>query len=155
MALGIVEQQFWDNFIAAADDVAPDLRDPRYADEAGRRQHGDALLERLRIVLRALPAAEWLARFNQHDVPAQLVLTLAEASRTPQIVERAMVVERDGERHLPFPVRANGVRGGWLHRLAPEAGQDSNAVLSEIGFTAGEIARLRASRILGRRTDAG
>ena len=38
--------------------------------------------------------------------------------------------------------------GGKLDTLAPEAGADSDAVLAEIGYSAAEIAALRADAIV-------
>ena len=149
IALGIVEQHFWEGFVAAASDLAPDLRDARYADEPKRRSHGDALAQRLREVMRQRPAADWLASFEAHDVPAQLALSPAQASRSAQISSREMVMERNGERHLPFPVRADGRRGAVFNATAPELGADTDAVLAEVGFTHSELGRLRASGVFG------
>lgn len=149
IALGIVEQHFWEGFVAAASDLAPDLRDTRYADEPKRRSHGDALARRLREVMRQRQAADWLARFEAHDVPAQLALSPAKASRSAQMSAREMVMERNGERHVPFPVRADGRRGAGLHATAPGPGADTDAILAEVGFTQSELARLRAAGVFG------
>lgn len=149
MALGIVEQHFWEGFVEAISDLAPDLRDPRFADEPSRRRHGDALAARLREVMRQRTAADWLARFETRDVPAQLVVSPAKASRSAQVEAREMVMERDGERHVPFPVRANGRRGAVLHATAPDLGADTDAVLGELGFTRSELERFRADGVFG------
>ena len=143
IALGIVEEQFWKNFVGAARDVAPDLAEDRFATEAQRRAHGDELSERMRDVMRLRDSADWLERFVRFDVPAQLSLTPAEASRTEQIRGRGMVMALDGERHIPFPVLVDGQRGGALHWTAPEAGEHSTAVLREIGFGSAEIAEMK------------
>jgi crotonobetainyl-CoA:carnitine CoA-transferase CaiB-like acyl-CoA transferase len=149
VALGIVEEKFWENFVAAASDLAPDLDDPRHAGEPLRRQNGDALAARMREVLRMRTAADWLARFHRHDVPAQRVVTPAEAAASPQAVAREMILERDGERHIPFPVWANGRRGAALDRTAPKAGADTGGILAELAFTPDEVAALQAARVLG------
>ena len=146
IALGIVEPQFWENFLSAAGDLAPDLRAAEYRTEPERRRHGNALAARLRDVMRERPAAEWMARFAAADVPAQRVLTPAEASRSPQIAAREMVLAADGERHIPFPVHVDGRRGAALRRVAPELGADTAAILAEIGVGAAEADELlRAS----------
>ncbi len=147
IALGIVEEHFWKGFVDAARDIAPDLGETRYASEAARRSHGDALSARLRQVMRMRDAAEWLARFGEHDVPAQLCLTPAQASRSAQIAGREMVMAMDEERHIPFPVRVDGERGAGLRNTAPAAGEHSVAVLEEIGFSTAEIAALAASAV--------
>jgi crotonobetainyl-CoA:carnitine CoA-transferase CaiB-like acyl-CoA transferase len=149
IALGIVEEHFWQGLVAAARDIAPDLADERYADEPGRRRYGDALSARLRQVMRMRAAADWLARFETHDVPAQLCLTPAEASRSAQIAGREMVMAMNGERHIPFPLRVDGERGAGLRHTAPTTGEHTDAVLGEIGFDTAEIAQLRATGLCG------
>ena len=148
IALGIVEPRFWDNFVAAAGDLAPDLADPRFATEPARRREGDALARRLREVMRRRDADDWMRRFAAADVPAQRVLTPHEASRSAQVAAREMVQARDGERHIPFPVRVDGRRGAALHRVAPPPGADSADILQEIGFGADEIAALLRAAVV-------
>ncbi len=149
IALGIVEEHFWTNFVAAAGDLAPDLADPRYATEPQRRAVGDELSERLHEVMRRLDTATWMARFARHDVPAQPMLTPYAASRTPQVQAREMVMEHGGERHIPFPVWADGARGAALHHTAPEAGAHTDEVLTALGFGPDEAAAFRQSGALG------
>jgi crotonobetainyl-CoA:carnitine CoA-transferase CaiB-like acyl-CoA transferase len=149
IALGIVEEHFWRNFVAAARDLAPDLDEERYASEPERRRLGDALAARMRETLGQRTTEDWLERFRRHDVPAQRVLTPAEASRSAQATVREMVLERDGERHIPFPVRADGKRGARLRNVAPAAGADTAAVLAELGFAPAERAALARSGALG------
>jgi crotonobetainyl-CoA:carnitine CoA-transferase CaiB-like acyl-CoA transferase len=149
IALGIVEEHFWRNFVAAARDLAPDLDEERYASEPARRRLGDALAARMRETLGQRTTEDWLERFRRHDVPAQRVLTPAEASRSAQARMREMVLERDGERHIPFPVRADGERGARLRNVASAAGADTAAVLAELGFAPAERAMLARSGALG------
>ncbi len=144
VALGIVEEQFWRNFVTAARDMAPDLGAVRFATEEDRRRHGDALSARLREVMRLLSAEEWMRRFERHDVPGQPVLMPAEASRSAQCVARETVMARGQERHVPFPVHVDGRRGAALRSLAPDLGADTSDILNDIGIgaqTAGALAR--------------
>lgn len=145
VALGIVEEHFWDAFVEAARDIAPDLDAERYSDEPQRRQHGDELIARLREVMRGLTEAEWLARLRRTGAPAQRAMTPAEASRRPQIAERHMVMRLEGERHIPFPVVVDGERGGALRNVAPPVGGHSAQVLRELGFADDEIDALQRS----------
>ena len=149
IALGIVEEHFWKNFVAAARDLAPDLADARYGSEPERRRAGDALAARMRDTMRRRTTEDWLKRFREHDVPAQRVLTPAEGSRSDQAIIREMVLERDGERHIPFPVWADGKRGARLRNTAPEIGADRTAVLGELGFAPEEQEMLVRSGVFG------
>ncbi len=155
IALGIVEEQFWRNFVAAARDIAPDLEDERYSSEPRRRAIGDALSARMGEVMLMRDAADWLARFERHDVPAQLSLTPAEASRSPQISDRRMVMKMSGERHIPFPVHVDGERGGALRANAPATGEHTAAVLEELGFSPAEIETLAGSGLVSPRAEQG
>lgn len=151
IALGIVEPHFWANFVAAARDLAPGLSDAHFATERERRRHGDALVRHVRDVMRLRTAADWMQRFARLDVPAQRVLMPAEASRSPQIVAREMVMSHEGERHIPFPVRVDGRRGAVLRGLAPETGAHTNEILNEIGFAPQEAATLARAGTFGNR----
>lgn len=148
LTLGIIEPHFWQGFVAATQDLDSGLSDPRYAHEAGRLSCGDELHARIAALLRGHDAQEWLQRFARHDVPAQLVLTPLEASHTAQVQARELVMQREGQRHLPFPVRADGRRGARLDRVAGRVGADADDILLHLGLGAAEIGQLRASGAL-------
>ena len=84
LTLGIIEPHFWRGFVAAAADIAPDFAAPAWADEMRRLADGDALHARIAVVMRSQSSSHWLSRLARHDVPAHLVLSPAEAGRTPQ-----------------------------------------------------------------------
>ncbi len=137
LTLGILEEHFWENFLK----VAPELRDERFATDALRRRHGDELSSRLEKVLKSRPAAEWLRLLNEHDVPVDLCVTPGEAKSNEQILARETV---KGE-FVPFPVWANGRRGGRIRCGVPQLGEHSREILVELGFDDGEIAQLKKS----------
>jgi crotonobetainyl-CoA:carnitine CoA-transferase CaiB-like acyl-CoA transferase len=151
LTLGIVEEHFWRNFVEAVRDIAPDLAAPRYGDEPSRRARGNQLSQRLHELLKSRPLAEWMERFERCDVPAQRCLTPKEASVSPQLVARETVMEMGGERHVPFPVWANGRRGAVLRRLAPALGAHNREVLASLGFSASEVAAFEAAGLFGKR----
>ena len=155
VALGIVEDKFWHGFVAAARDLAPDLAGADYASEPGRRRHGDRLAARMRAVMRMRDENGWMEIFAEHDVPAHRVLTPAEAARSPQADARGFVVEHDGERHIPFPVRVDGEAAPALRWTAEEVGRSTEAVLAELAFRDEEIAALRRSGAFGAAAPTG
>src|SRR6266436_5485878 len=55
MTLGILEEHFWQNFVR----IVPELGDERFATDAKRRAHGDALSRKLEEVLKTRTAAAW------------------------------------------------------------------------------------------------
>jgi crotonobetainyl-CoA:carnitine CoA-transferase CaiB-like acyl-CoA transferase len=144
IAFGIVEEHFWTAFVDAVAAFEPRLRDPRFATEPLRRQHGDELSELMAAVIRRRTATEWLALFAGTNVPAQLVHTPREAADSEQARDRGVVMQIDGERHLPFPVLADGAPAGQLAALAPRLGEHTDAVLEALGYDAQERKRLGA-----------
>ena len=149
LVFSIVEDHFWRNFVAAVGDLAPDLAASEYDSDPGRRAHGDALHARMHEVLKMLSADQWMQRFAGRDVPVQPLQNLAEAGRSPQVAARATVMERDGEKHVPFPIHVDGQRGAALRTLAPEIGAHNREVMKEIGFGEVEIAEYLAAGVCG------
>jgi len=84
------------------------------------------------------------------DVPIELPLTPAEASRSDYAKAREAVVEVGGERHVLFPLWANGKRGGTLRRATPALNADGRAVLQELGFAQDEVRRILGSAAAAR-----
>ncbi len=147
IAFGIVEEHFWTAFVDAAAVFEPRLRDSRFATEPLRREHGDELSELIAAVIKAKTAAEWQSIFTGTDVPAQLVHTPREAADSEQAQGRRVVMQMDGERHLPFPVLADGAPAGRLCALAPRLGEHTDAVLEELGYGPAERDQLTASGV--------
>jgi crotonobetainyl-CoA:carnitine CoA-transferase CaiB-like acyl-CoA transferase len=138
LTLGILEEHFWENFLR----FVPELADERFATDAGRRAHGDALSEKLAAVMRSRTAEEWIQLCEQHDVPVDRCLTPAQAAELEQIHARSGVVTRGSERFALFPVHADGARGGSLRRGVPQLGEHSREILVELGFDDAQIADL-------------
>ena len=145
LILGIVEQHFWDNFRTAVKDMEPAVMDPKFDTDPSRRKHGDELSRLLKALFLKKTAQQWHALLEPLDVPAELPLTPAEASRTEYAQARGDVVELGGERHVLFPLWANGRRGGALRRGTPGLNADGAAVLRELGFAQEEVERILGS----------
>lgn len=108
----------------------------------------------LRTAFRARDAAAWEARLAAVHVPAAKLRTLAEILAHPQM--------RAGGLMRPMPVPELGMEvavpgspvqtDAWetpAPAPAPTLGRDTEAVLLEAGFSAAEIAALRAEGALG------
>jgi len=109
--------------------------DPRFVSPDLRRQHADALERELEGVLRTRPAAEWLARFEELEIPCGPVNTVAEAVRSPQVEARRMVVGiPDPAIGTLFvagnPIKLAGVPEPPAHRPPPELDADREAILA-------------------------
>jgi len=149
MILGIVEQHFWDSFRAAVKDLAPAVMDPRFDTDPSRRKHGDELSRLLKDLFLKKTAEQWHDLLEPQDVPVELPMTPAEASRSGYARAREDVSEVEGQRHVLFPLWANGRRAGAIRRGTPALNADGRAVLQELGFGQEDIVRLLGSAAAG------
>jgi len=130
----------------------PDLADdPRYAtntDRVARRAELDA-------VVAAWAAARPLAECRK--VAEAAALGHARLNKPTEVLRHPQLTERDRWREIGSP--AGPVLGllpppespGWDWRLdpIPALGEHTEAVLTELGFTAGELAGMRAEGVIG------
>ena len=118
----------------------------------------DADVERESVVLgelmRQRTAQEWEDWLQARHVPAARVRTLPESMADPQWEARALVhtfAEADGidgplqVPRSPFTFEHGGPS---IQSSPPPAGQDSEALLSELGYAVDEIAALRQSKVI-------
>jgi crotonobetainyl-CoA:carnitine CoA-transferase CaiB-like acyl-CoA transferase len=133
------------NWLALVDAIgAPALgADPRFADNAARMAHLDALAAALAPLFRGRTTAEWLAALDAAGVPAGPVLSIAEVLAHPQTVARDMVPEVEHTtvgrvRTLGLPLKLSATPGG-VHRAAPLLGEHTREILREHGYSAAEI----------------
>jgi alpha-methylacyl-CoA racemase len=118
---------------------------PSIGDEA--RREWPQLRAELQNVFAARTRDEWCRILEGTDVCFAPVLTLEEARRHPHNVARQNFVSIDGvPQNAPAP-RFSRTAAGPVE--APHrAGADTAAVLAEIGYSAADITRLRASGAL-------
>jgi crotonobetainyl-CoA:carnitine CoA-transferase CaiB-like acyl-CoA transferase len=125
LALAALEPHFWERFCRAAG--RPDLIRRQYsARERSRRK--------VAALIRSRTRAEWLELLAREDIPAEMVLSAAEARTHPQARERGMLT--DGPDSLPrlgFPVLLDGARPRAGDRV-PALGEQTGAVLEELGM---------------------
>lgn len=123
--------------------------DPRFATDARRVEHRDELATLIERVTVTAPAAEWLQRLEEAGVPCGPIHDYAAVFADPQVVAREMVVEVDHPslgriRALGTPLKLSETPLD-PRRPAPRLGEHTDQVLADAGFSAGEIAALRAA----------
>lgn len=116
LALGAVEQKFWDETRRVLVEDDPRLADPRFADRSG---DADELHGLLHEVFATRTLASWLDKFAGTDVPVTPVRSLGEVCDAATDEENGMVKELAGERHVVFPVRKDGAVMGRLGSVGP------------------------------------
>jgi crotonobetainyl-CoA:carnitine CoA-transferase CaiB-like acyl-CoA transferase len=98
------------------------------------------------------PRAHWLARCEEAGVPAGPIYSVPEALDDAHARARGMVQE------LPHPT-AGRVKGlgnpvkmsltpPVMAKVAPALGEDTDAILRELGLDDGEIATLRTEKVI-------
>lgn len=148
LALAVGNDTLWQAFCQAAQ--LPDLgADPRFASNALRLQHYEALRAVLAPVFLTRTRAQWSAVLLEAGVPNGAVRSIDEVFADPQIAAREMAVSVD---HATLgPVRVTGVpvklseTPGSVRRPPPVLGQHTAAVLSELGYDAAAIQALASS----------
>ena len=148
VALTIVEQKFWDNFVIAVGETHTHFASQTYASESGRRARGDDLMEHLDELFASETAAHWLSLFEQHDVPATLCITPRKALQTPHSIARAAHVETPEGEVLPFPSIVAGHSPRKEQSPAPAPGEHNMAILEELGFDAEDVQRLEQAGVV-------
>ncbi|CAQ71351.1 putative transferase; similar to caiB/baiF CoA-transferase family; Alpha-methylacyl-CoA racemase [Cupriavidus taiwanensis LMG 19424] len=105
LAMGILENKFWDNLCAALGDAFPALRDPRFATRAGRSGHKVAVNDLMAAVFRTRDLAEWVDFFAPFDIPFSPVLGAGELFDDPHVRAREVVRRVEGGIAVDFPVK--------------------------------------------------
>jgi crotonobetainyl-CoA:carnitine CoA-transferase CaiB-like acyl-CoA transferase len=154
LALGIhlsSPVKFWEALVRTVgrEDM---LHDPRFATTADRVEQYDTIYEELIPVFASRPRDEWLALLRAADVPAAPIYTVDQALEDPQVrhlgLEQRVEHPTQGEvRWIRYPNHFSATPLGTP--LPPPAlGEHTDQILTELGFTAADIARLRAAEAI-------
>ena len=122
--------------------------DARYATNAARVLHRDALTGDLERVLATRPATAWLAALEPAGVPCAPINDLAQVFADPQVRHRGLRLEMPHPGAGAVPLVANPIRLSEtpVHYEAPPPllGQHTDEILRErLGFDAAAVAELR------------
>ena len=126
--------------------------DSRFATNAARVKHRSELLPLLRQATVIKTTAEWIALLENAAVPCGPINDLAGVFADPQVLHRGLRVDLPHAAGGSAPQVGNPIRFSATpidYRLAPPAlGQDTEAVLRELGRSADDIAALRAAEVV-------
>jgi len=128
---------------------------PRFATDQSRADHSAPILERMRAWCAERTTAQAIASLEQAGIPAGPILTPQQALDDPQVAAMQFLSAVDGYPGLKraaqvsdLPVRFGRIEGG-IARPPPQAGEHSAAILGELGYSAAEIAALKAISVIG------
>ncbi|MBM3369822.1 MAG: CoA transferase [Betaproteobacteria bacterium] len=122
------------------------LSDPRYASNALRVQHADALQADIEAVFTSHPTAHWVEALDAAAVPGGPVYSYQQVFDDPHVKARAMVVEMEHPimgtiKTFGSPVKSSGELVS-IRRAAPWLGQHSEEILRSLGIAEDEIKSL-------------
>ncbi len=142
LALAALEPRFWRRFCAAVE--RPDLVRRQY--DASGETH-----RQVEEITAARSREQWLEFLSAHDIPADPVLSPAEAVEHPQVRARELLRHAgDGLPRLGFPALFDGQRPRGREGF-PELGEHTDQLVVEHGLAAGLSPRKRRAGGVGRR----
>lgn len=143
LAVAALEPPFWERFCRAVD--REDLIPHQYSFASRWRKQTAALIA-------SRTREEWRELLIREDLPAEPVLSAAEARRHPQVQERDLLRQAaDGLPRTAFPVRFDGERPAAREEF-PELGGRTAEILRELDLPeAGLSGRRQRALGIGRR----
>jgi len=145
--VGGANQSNWERIVRVIG--RPDLAaDPRFRTNGDRMRNLSELTPLIAERLRARPSADWIREFEAAGVPVGPVNRIGDMLADPQVAAREMVVEVDHAvagrvKALGLPIKFASTPGE-IKRAAPTLGQHTDEILAGLGYSAAEMARLRA-----------
>jgi len=128
------------------------LDDPAFAGLSGRWANRARLTEALEAEFGRYPRAELVKLLEAEDVPCGPVNSVAEAFAEAQVRHLGVVTTVEHPSRGPVGVLRSPIRMSRTAAVAkspaPTASADTDAVLAELGYSAPEIAQLRAERAI-------
>ena len=126
--------------------------DERFATNAGRIEHQDALRPLLAERIGTRTRTDWLSALKTTGIPCGSVRDLAEVLTDPQLQERLMVLGVDHPKVGPMqvlgvPVKLATTPGG-VRTPPPTLGQHTDTILAELGYNAAARGALAEAQVI-------
>lgn len=125
---------------------------PDYATNPERFRRRHEIWDMLKPIFKEATTAEWVERLEGGGVPAGPIYTMDEVFADPQVEHLGMAAPvhhhaRGDTRVVAQPVTLSRTPPS-VYVSAPDAGQHTDEILSELGLNAASIADLRARNII-------
>ena len=149
--LGCPNQRLWERLCHAIG--CPELvEDPRFASNDDRVENRTDCVEALSRVFRTKPMAHWVQVIEDAGIPCGPIQTVADVVNDPQVLARNMMVDVDhpkvpGLRMPNCPLMLTG-SPSTIRRHPPLLGEHNEDILSQSGYTPGQISELRKKRVI-------
>ena len=127
--------------------------DPKFATNSDRLAHAAFLIESVASVLETRTAAEWRVVLTEAGLQNEVVQTYGEFVRHPQaeasgVITWTLQQGSDEPWATPNPPGVAPLRPGTRQALAPNRGEHTRAVLSELGYGEDAVAALLEAKVV-------
>ncbi len=148
--LAVASASDWEVFCRQVIERPELLADPRFATVEGRRKNRAELEETIENIFLERDHKYWLGQLKKAELPHGIVRGIAQVLAHPQVAARKLI--REAESPVgKIPVIANALKmsdSPAHYDRIPALGEDSEAILGELGYNAPEIAKLRVEKII-------
>jgi CoA:oxalate CoA-transferase len=120
------------------------IEHPHFTDGNARTRHHAELEVQLNAALAKRSRGEWLAVLEAAEVPAGPINDIPTIVEDPQVSARAMIKHVGNGAFVGQPIRFSTYPDA-SEQPAPALGEHTEAVLGELGYSAEEIAAMRAA----------
>jgi itaconate CoA-transferase len=148
--LAVASASDWEIFCCKVIERPELLADPRFATVEGRRKNRAELEETIENIFLERDHKYWLGQLKKAELPHGIVRGIAQVLAHPQVAARKLI--REAESPVgKIPVIANALKmsdSPARYDRIPALGEDSEAILGELGYNAAEIATLRGEKII-------
>ncbi len=148
----IYTDKHWSSFFRALGEGFSEAQDPRFNNLSARVENYDLVYKWLADLLVTRTTADWLALFEQADIPSGPMHDLDALIDDPHLAAVGLVqaIEHpdEGEVRLVGPAATWSRTPPSIYAPAPRLGEHAEAVLREAGFDTTEIDRLQQSGAL-------
>jgi len=149
--LGVGSDNVWQSFckLVNREDLASD---PRFAENANRVHHYEALMPVVREIIKAQTTEAWLPALRAAGVPAGRINTIDQALSDEHLIERGMIVEFEHPmlgilKSIATPVHLSETPLVY-HKPPPRLGEHTDEVLHELDYQPEQIQRLKEAGII-------
>jgi itaconate CoA-transferase len=148
--LAVASAADWEVFCRKVIDKPEMLEDPRFSTVEGRRKNRAELEEAIEKTFLEKDHKHWLEQLKKAELPHGIVRGIAQVLAHPQVAARKLVREAESPVGR-VPVVANALKmSGSEARYdrIPGLGEDSDAILRELGYDREQIANLRTEKVI-------
>jgi formyl-CoA transferase len=154
----VVQDKDWPALAMGIDQPELSL-DTRFADAVGRMTNSAVLTEILDRAFGSQPLSHWRAALDHARITYGIVRSPCDAVNDPQLLANDVIVPIEGAgEHLTFtvssPLKVHDVPKVSARR-APGLGEHNDELLTQLGFSSGEIDGLRLSGAIPKTVAAG